>query len=590
MADPIRIANCSGFFGDRLAAAREMVDGGHIDVLTGDWLAELTMYIFARTREKRPDGGYARTFVTQMEDVLSDCLARGIKVVANAGALDPHGCATAVARVAADQGLEPRIAVVTGDDLLHRIEALQASGHDLAHLDTGRPLGGLASRMLTANAYLGGWGIAEALKRGADVVVTGRVADASVVVGPAAWHHGWATDDWDALAGAMVAGHVIECGCQATGGNYSFFTEVPGLAHAGFPWAEVAADGSFVVGKHDGTGGEVSVGTVTSQLLYEIGGHRYANPDVVARFDTVRVEKVGPDRVLVSGTRGEPAPDRLKVAMNYAGGWKNSISVCLTGDDLDEKVALMEEAIWDACPYGPDDYEAVNVEVIGRPEHDPTDNAAATALLRFTVKDPDPERVGRAFSSSVTETALATIPGWFAFSAPGPGAPYPVYWPTLVDVGAVDHEVHVGGETITIPHPAGAATMSTHDEPLPPPSEEDWGATTWAPLGSVLGARSGDKGPNANLGVFARTETAHRWMRWYLTVDRLLDLLPDLAGLPVTRHDFPNLRAVNFVIAGLLEEGVGASTRVDAQAKGLSEYLRARRVDIPTVLLEEATP
>lgn len=590
MADPIRIANCSGFYGDRLSAAREMVDGGPVDVLTGDWLAELTMYIFSRTREKRPDGGYARTFVAQMADVLGDCLDRGIKVVANAGALDPHGCAGAVEKVAADQGLAVKVAVVTGDDLTSRIGELQAAGHDLAHLDTGEPLGDMAERMLTANAYLGGWGIAEALSRGADVVITGRVTDAAVVVGPAAWHHGWSRNDWDALAGAVTAGHIIECGAQATGGNYSFFTEVPGLDHAGFPWAEIAEDGSFVIGKHDdGTGGEVSIGTVTSQLLYEIGGHRYGNPDVVTRLDTVQLEEVAPNRVRVSGVRGEPAPNRLKVAMNYTGGWKNSLAVGITGLDVEEKVRLVDDSFWDACPFDPEDFEVVNAEVIGRPEHDPSDNAAALCLYRITVRDQDPDKVGRAFTNAVIETALASIPGFFSFAPPGAASPYPVYWPALIDPAAVNHEVHVDGEVITIPHPDGAQPMRTDDDPYPVPAiHRVWGETTWAPLGAVVGARSGDKGPNANLGVFARDPEAFWWVHDTLTTDRLVELLPDLAGLPVSRHVFPMLRAVNFVIGHLLEEGVGASTRVDAQAKGLSEYLRSRHTDIPTMLLENA--
>ncbi|MGH9115198.1 MAG: acyclic terpene utilization AtuA family protein, partial [Acidimicrobiales bacterium] len=285
MSEPIRIANCSGFYGDRLSAAREMVDGGPIDVLTGDWLAELTMLILAKGMQRDPAGGYARTFVTQMEQVMGDCLDRGIKVVSNAGGLSPRGCAQAVEAVAARLGLHPVVAFVEGDDLVPRMEELRAAGVEFSHMDTGQPLGDRP--VMTANAYLGGWGIAEALGRGADIVVTGRVTDAALVVGPAAWHHRWRRDDWDALAGAVVAGHVIECGPQATGGNYSFFTEVPGLDHPGFPIAEVAPDGSSVITKHRGHGGQVSVGTVTAQLLYEIAGPAYANPDVTARFDSI---------------------------------------------------------------------------------------------------------------------------------------------------------------------------------------------------------------------------------------------------------------------------------------------------------------
>ncbi|MDH3500725.1 MAG: DUF1446 domain-containing protein, partial [Acidimicrobiia bacterium] len=325
MTAPIRVANCSGFFGDRLSAAREMVEGGPIDVLTGDWLAELTMLILARTREKRPGGGYARTFVTQMEEVMGSCLDRGIKVVSNAGGLDPRGCAEAVASVASHLGLDPVIAYVDGDDLLPQIDELVAGGALGAF--EANSLGDSRS-YVTANAYLGCWGIVDALERGADIVVTGRVTDAAVTCGPAAWHHSWARDDWDALAGGVVAGHVIECSAQATGGNYSFFTEIPGYAdperaRLGFPWAEIDANGNSVIGKHHGTGGLVSIGTVTSQLLYEIGGPAYLGPDVTARFDTIELSEAGTDRVRIQGVRGEAPPPTLKVAINELGGYRN---------------------------------------------------------------------------------------------------------------------------------------------------------------------------------------------------------------------------------------------------------------------------
>ncbi len=308
MSDPIRIANCSGFYGDRLSAAREMVEGGPIDVLTGDWLAELTMLILWKGRQRDASRGWARTFLTQMEEVLGTCVDRGIKVVTNAGGLNPAGLADEVRTVADRLGLTVGVAHVEGDDLVPRLDELQQDGHDLAHLDTGVPLADAGGEVVTANAYLGAWPIVEALRGGADVVVCPRVTDASLVVGPAAWHHGWEPTEWDRLAGAVAAGHLIECGPQVTGGNYAFFTEVPGLEHPGFPIAEVADDGSSIITKHPGTGGRVSVGTVTAQLLYEIAGPDYPNTDVVARFDTVPLNEDAPDRVRVSGTRGLPAP------------------------------------------------------------------------------------------------------------------------------------------------------------------------------------------------------------------------------------------------------------------------------------------
>lgn len=586
MAAPLRIANCSGFYGDRLSAAREMVEGGPIDVLTGDWLAELTMLILARTQAKRPGGGYARTFVTQMEHVMGTCLDRGIKVVSNAGGLDPDGCAEAIAEVADKLGLAPTIAYVDGDDLLPRLDELLAAGVDLAHFETGEPLGD-ASRFISANAYLGCWGIVDALRRGADIVVTGRTTDAAVVCGPAAWHHGWARDDWDALAGGVVAGHIIECGTQATGGNYSFFTELGGMARTGFPWAEVAEDGSCVIGKHDGTGGAVTVGTVTSQLLYEIGGPAYLGPDVTARFDTIELAELAPDRVRVFGTRGEPPPPTLKVAMNELGGYRNDIGVALTGLDIEAKAALVEEAFWLACPIGREDFASVTTRVSRTDKDDPATNEEAVAVWRLTVKDPDEHKVGRAVSAALTELGLATIPGFFGVGGGGSGGAraYGVYRPAVVPAELVpQHVVVLGGDRTVVDSVAPAG----HVEVAPtsgPSAAVPAGAVVSVPIGRVVGARSGDKGGNANLGVFARTDEAWAWLDAFLTTERLQQMLPETAPLLVERHRLPALRSINFVIHGLLQEGVAASTRQDGQAKSLGEWLRARVVDVPAALL-----
>ena len=594
MTDPIRIGNCSGFFGDRLSAAREMVEGGPLDVLTGDWLAELTMLILSRIRAKRPGQGFAGTFITQMEQVLGTCLDRGVKVVSNAGGLDPAGCADAVQQVAERLGLHPTIAYVTGDDVLPRLAELAASGA-LQPFPDGNPHGspfGEPGDYLTANAYLGCWGIVDALTRGADVVITGRVTDAAVVMGPAAWRHGWARDDWNPLAGALAAGHLIECSAQVCGGNYSFFDEVPGIERIGFPWAEVAADGSFVIGKHDGTGGLISVATVTSQLLYEIGAPAYASPDVTARFDTLALEQVGPDRVRGSGTIGQPPPDTLKVAMNKLGGFRNHVAVALTGLDVEAKADVVLRTVWAACPYAPDDYASVSTRLIRHDHPDPATNEEATAELRITVKDADERKVGRAFTNAFTETALASIPGLYGLSgSPTPATPYGVYVPATLPAELVPQYVHVGGTTVQIDSAAPADRRAAAAQPGTVrgavTEAQAWnGPTERVPLGRLAGARSGDKGGNANLGVFARTADTYAWLRWFLTVDRLRQLLPEAAALPVERHDLPKVLSLNFVIHGLLDEGVAASTRVDAQAKSLGEWLRARVVDVPTVLLD----
>ena len=584
-SDAIRIANCSGFFGDRLSAAREMVQGGPIDALTGDWLAELTMLILSRIQAKAPGAGYARTFVTQMEEVMGECLDKNIKVVSNAGGLNPQGCADAVQEIADRLGLNPSIAYVAGDDLAPRLRELIEAGNDFSHLDTGESLGELADRIVTANAYIGCWGIVEALNQGADIVVTGRATDAAVVAGPAAWYHGWQRDDWDALAGAIVAGHVIECGGQATGGNYSFFTEIEDLTYPGFPWADVYSDGSSVIGKHDGTGGEVSIGTVTSQLLYEIQSERYFNPDVVSRFDTIQLEELERDRVKISGTRGEPAPKQLKVAMNYQGGFRNQISIGLTGLDIEAKAELIERQFWNACPYGPEDYESVVRKYLPTHKVNPDTNEEAVAVYKIIVKDPDERKVGRAFSNAGTEIGLCSIPGMFGTGGgPGPGQPFGVYWPALIDSELVPMEVVVDGKLSVVdntPHSNSEEIAASAPEVLDVVS----GPTQLAPLGALFGTRSGDKGPNANLGIFARTPEAFAWLSSYLSINKLKELMPEAEERKIDRYDLPNLLSLNFIFHGLLEEGVAASTRQDPQAKALGEYLRAKVVEIPKNLM-----
>ncbi|MGC4876949.1 acyclic terpene utilization AtuA family protein [Micromonospora sp. DT43] len=551
----IRIGNASGFYGDRFTAWREMLDGGELDVLTGDYLAELTMLILGRDRLRDPDLGYAKTFLRQLETCLGTALDRGVRIVTNAGGLNPAGLAAAIEALAGRLGLSAQVGYVEGD-------ALQSPD------------------ALTANAYLGAFGIAACLDAGADVVVTGRVTDASLVVGPAIARYGWGRDDLDELAGASVAGHLLECGAQVSGGNFSFFTELPDGGHRpGFPVAEVHADGSSVLTKHPGTGGAVTVETVTAQLLYEIGGPAYLGPDVVTRLDSVTLRPDGPDRVRISGVRGTPPPSTLKVGVNNLGGFRNSMTFVLCGLDIEAKAALVRGQIEEAV--GKDGLEFT----LARTDHpDAADTEAASALLHVHLRDSDRVRAGRAFSAAAVELALASYPGCTLTTLPGDATPYGVFTADAVPQNAVAHvAVLPGGERVPIPPPIRTGT-TPRDEPAPgggPPAE---GPTRRGPLGELVGARSGDKGGDANLGVWARSEAGYAWLRAWLTVERLAELLPETASLSVRRYELPNLRAVNFVIEGLLGAGVAASTRFDPQAKALGELLRARIVDLPAVI------
>ncbi|HVS13254.1 MAG TPA: acyclic terpene utilization AtuA family protein [Thermoanaerobaculia bacterium] len=585
----LRVANCSGFYGDRLAAAREMVEDGPIDVLTGDYLAELTLMILLKDKLEDPSLGYARTFLRQLQEVARTCLERGIRIVVNAGGLNPAGLADAARRLYESQGLDAAIAFLDGDDLLSRLDDLMSQGEALAHLDRGTPLRELDQQVLSANAYLGGAGIAEALRRGADLVVCPRVTDAALAVGPAMWRFGWARDDWDRLAAAVVAGHVIECGAQCTGGNYSFFEEVPSLEHPGFPIAELYEDGSFVITKHPGTDGLVSVGTVTAQLLYEIAGPRYANPDVVARFDTIRLEQQGPDRVRVWGVRGEPAPEATKVCINYLGGYKNGVTFLLPGLDAEGKARVAEESFWTACG-GRERFAETYSRLLHGARSTSDSDGDAISLLRLAARDPDERKVGRPFWNAAIETALGSYPGFQLASSSRTASAITVYWPALVASRWIAERVHVAGETVDVPPAPGGAEVS--DIPAPevpapevPPGEVPAGPTRLAPLGAIAGARSGDKGGHANVGFWTRTPEAWLWLERFLTPDQLRDLYPEAADLEIERFELPNLLALNFVIHGLLGEGVSASLRLDPQAKMLGEELRAARVPIPASLL-----
>ena len=645
MKRPVRIANCSGFFGDRLAAAQEMVEGGPIDVLTGDWLAELTMLLLARQKMKHGTG-YARTFHQQMEQVLPTVLDKGIKVVSNAGGLDPVASAQAIREMAADKGLTVKVASVSGDDLLPRFAQV---GGQWKNLDTGEPFTG---HPLSANAYLGARGIVAALQAGADVVVTGRVTDAALAIGPAAWWHDWdldSTQDLDALAGSLVAGHVIECGAQATGGNYAFFREVPGLEHVGFPIAEVAADGTSVITKHSGTGGMVSPGTVTAQLLYEVGDEHYLNPDVTARFDTIEIDQVGKDRVRLSGVRGESAPETLKVAINYLGGFRNSMTLVLTGSDAAEKadvairticgVSLAEAKVLTPAELGARsrlDVRELTATFSTPASDDPRHVSEAQGRLVITAKDDDPKKVGKAFTRPAVESALASYPGMFPTAPPADGSPYGVYWPSTIAIEDVPVTVEVDGvqvAQVAAGKPIPADPIAKAMLPSPPQESIIAGPFAHRRLGTFVGARSGDKGGNANVGFWVRhpaedaavalawmeadaltapevdanhdteqvwaadidldvdaeavqlADARYEWLCDFLTRERLAELLPEAATLPVEIHYFPPLRAINVVIKGLLGRGVSETTRSDPQAKGLAEQLRATWVDLPEQLL-----
>ena len=584
----IRIGNCSGYYGDKLSAAKDMVEGGPLDVLTGDYLAELTMTIlFNQKMQRGEDKGYVGTFLKQVKAVAKTCKEKNIKIVTNAGGLNPSSMANEIEKILAELGISLKVAYITGDDLMPRMDALIKEGEPFSNIDKQIPIEDSGCQTLTANAYLGAWGIKEALDAGADIVVCPRVTDAAVVIGPAAWKFNWSRDDYDALAGALAAGHIIECGCQATGGNYSFFKEVPSFDNVGYPIAEIKADGSFYITKHPNTGGLVSTGTVTAQLLYEISSPAYLNPDVIAHFDTLKIEQDSKDRVYISGCRGSSPTQSHKVCINLAGGYRNGMEFILTGLDIEEKAKVITDAFFNSVG-GKDQFDEVSILLDRTDKEDPGSNEEAMASLRVSVKSKNADLVGRMFSAKMIELALANYPGFFTGGGVRSGGPVLVYWPALIDSKHILETVHFEGQEIEIlpTNQLGLEEIYYQKQPIHvPPAPSD--APLTKPLGQLFGARSGDKGGCANIGVWAKTENAFSFLNECLTVDKIKELMPDLAEFQIDRYELPNILSLNFYIHGILEDGVSSNTRKDGQAKSLGEYLRAKYIAIPKSLLEE---
>lgn len=584
----IKIANCSGYYGDKLSAAKDMVDGGPIDVLTGDYLAELTMTILFNQRIQRgEDKGYVGTFLKQVKDVAKSCKEKNIKIVTNAGGLNPSSMASEIEKILKELSIDLKVAYIDGDDLMPRIDELNKKGEVFKNIDKNISLADSECQTLTANAYLGAWGIKEALDQGADIVVCPRVTDAAVVIGPAAWKFGWSRTDYDSLAGALAAGHIIECGCQATGGNYSFFKEVPSFDNVGYPIAEIENDGSFTITKHPGTGGLVSVGTVTAQLLYEISSPAYINPDVVGHFDTLKIEQSGKDRVYVSGCRGSSPPSTHKVCINLAGGYRNGMDLVLTGLDIEEKAKTFTDTLFNSVG-GKEQFDDVSINLHRTDKENPESNEEAMATLSISVKSKNPDLVGRLFSAKIIELSLANYPGFFSAGGGKKPGPVIVYWPALVDSKHIKEYIHLEGKkTEILPTSQMGFKDNFYQKNLVDIPPAPVGETEKMPFGALYGARSGDKGGCANIGVWAKKDIAYSFLYEFLTVEKLKELLPDLNTFKIDRYDLPNIKSLNFYVHGILEDGVSSNNRVDGQAKSLGEYLRAKIINIPTAVIEE---
>ena len=595
-ADRIVIANCSGFWGDDPTAARRQVEGGPVDYLVMDYLAEVTMAILQKQRQRKPEMGYATDFLTQLRDVLPACVERGIKVISNAGGVNPLACKAAVEKLAAELGIgdQVRVGVVLGDDIFGNLDDLMASGQPLANMDTGRPLTDERANVLSANVYLGAAPVVKALELGANVIITGRVTDTGVTLAPMIHEFGWAEDDWDRLAAGIVAGHIIECGTQCTGGNFTDWQKVKSFSNLGYPLVEATPDGTFTVTKHPGTGGIVSVHSISEQLLYEMGAPQYLAPDCIARFDSIRLTQDGPDRVKVTGIVGEPPPEKLKVSVSFAHGYRAFGRLIVSGPDTLAKAEKVAELFWE-CAGGPELYEDASTQFVAWNGTHPslTDSEPSEIVVQVAVRDADAKKINDRFGVQVVPRVLGTVPGITYFSDQGrPRAADVVgYWPALIDRSCVSMSVVVGDDEADVPHLdlAGAAPAGPAFTPDTPPGSSSGGgsgATVKVPLSRLCLARSGDKGDTCNVGVLARSEAIYAWMVENLTEAFVKQRFAGICKGEVERHHVANIGACNFLLHESLGGGGTMSLLVDAQGKTYAQYLLATEVEIDASLLD----
>jgi hypothetical protein len=591
MSDRIVIANCGGFWGDDPTAAHRQVEGGPLDYLVMDYLAEVTMAILQKQRQRHPEAGFARDFLTQLRDVLPACVERGVRIISNAGGVNPLACRDAVVELARELGIDDRVrvGVVLGDDIFGDLDGVLGSGEDLAHMDSGRPLAEIRDRVMSANVYLGAWPVAKALEMGANVIVTGRVTDTAVTLAPMIHHFGWEPDDWDRLAAGVIAGHIIECGTQCTGGNFTDWWRVPSFERMGYPLVEASADGSFVVTKHPGSGGLVSVHTVSEQLLYEMGSPEYVAPDCMAHFDSVRVEQEGPDRVRVSGARGAPAPEKLKVSISFEQGYRSFGRLLVSGPDALAKARKVAESFW-ASAGGEDAYESALTQYIGWDASPPplSVREPGEILVQVAARDADRARLEERFAPQLVPRVLGTVPGITYLADQGRPRVSGVvgYWPALIEREHVGVRVIVGDDEVAVETPRaerpGRPFAAAPSNSLAP----NTGRQTAVPLGKLCLARSGDKGDTCNVGVIARTPEIYAWMRTQLTAEFVKERFADVCHGAVERFEVPNLLALNFLLHESLGGGGTLSLLLDAQGKTYAQFLLATEVVVDTGLVE----
>lgn len=605
MKKVVRVGNAGGYWGDDLDALYRQLQGGKLDYVTLDFLAEITMSILQKQRSRNPDLGYATDFVEQMRTCLPALGRPRTRIISNAGGINPLGCARQIEKMAHQSGLQIRIGVVSGDDLMERLDELLEKGIPLRNLETGQDLEEIRNRVESANAYLGAEPVIRALQEGAELIVTGRVTDTGITVAPPAFEFGWSLQDWDRLAAAVMAGHILECGAQATGGNLTDWRDVPSFLNMGYPIAEFLPDGTFVVTQHPGSGGQVTRKTVTEQLVYEMGDPRnYITPDVIADFSTLTLAEAGPNRVQVSGARGGPRPEHLKVSIAYQDGYKAHGTLIVSRPEAVDKCRALADILWKQLAL---DCEETSTELVGYnachrrlvPSFDPPE-----ILLRLGVRDHDRAKVEE-FAKKFTSLLLSATPAVAIVGSRPRVQDVVAYWPCLVPASEITPEVTIldTGKSYRIPwtpldstgagsneqgRPAGPATgpppLDRTQQPAPAAGRLSPGIshtpTVRVPLLRLCYGRSGDKGDTCNIGLVARSRETYAWLCRELTASRVKEYFGDICRGEVERFEVPNLLALNFLLHHSLGGGGTVSLRIDPQGKTLAAALLMMQVEV----------
>lgn len=589
----VRIGSCSGFWGDTPEGARQLVERGQVDYLVGDYLAEITMSLLARARQKDSTQGYTPDFVAAVTPLLAAIAQRGIKVVTNAGGLNPEGCRAALAKAAEAAGVTLRIAVVEGDDLMPRLEAIRAGAP--VEMASGMPL---PAQVVSMNAYLGARPIAAALDAGAQVVLTGRCVDSALVLGPLLHEFGWSDEDYDLLSAGSLAGHLVECGAQVTGGLFTDWDEVPGWDDMGFPIAECSADGAIAITKPDGTGGLVSPASVTEQMLYEIGDPgAYLLPDVTCDWTGVQIAQAGANRVALTGAKGRAPTANYKVCATYGDGFRSLGTLMIGGFDAARKARRQGEAIVTrtrrlALAQGLADFTETSVEVIGAEDTygaNARELEAREVVLKVALRHRKREAL-EIFAREFAPSATAMAQGTTGLVGGRPSiAPVIRLYSLLLDKASVNVAVRLDGAAIPVAlHPGvadatvkGAASLSTRDTaPAVGP-----GTGTLVPLRRIAWGRSGDKGNAANIGLIARRPDLVPVIREQVTPQRVAEYFAHYAPAEVVRWELPGTHAFNFLLTDILGGGGMASLRYDPQGKAYAAMLLDLPVRVPDELL-----